>query len=303
MSENRERDISRLLGPGWAKKFEGFLTDLAPVGPATSRKYLAVVKSLLGNRLLFSMDDSIRMIKRKNRVYVRAAIVKFLEFLEHEKVLGEDQAVVWIAKLPAVKEPPAKPREIPTVDEVYQVIEKLEREEQRIARFMFATGCRVHEALGVKLRDVDFKTGRVILYGKGRLQKKPRPTKLPLDFCAELQKAAKADGILDNETIFWPNSKASLESKVDIFNRKLKITCEAVLGRSTGSHDFRRVFATKLLEKTGGNLQLVQRMLGHEKIETTLKYTQYMDRERDLNTTRDIMENISKDSKTAHRKL
>jgi integrase len=290
------------MGQEWVKKFEVFLRDLAPVGPATARKYLTVVKSLLNEQLLFSLDGSIKTIKKKNRVYVRAAIVKFLQFLEHEKILDEDQAAVWIAKLPAVREPPAKPREIPTVPEVLQVIEKLDREEQRIARFMFSTGCRIHEALGVKIRDMDFKTGRVILYGKGRLQKKPRPAKLPLEFCAELQKAAKADGILDAETVFWPNSKASLESKVDIFNRKLKLACEAVLGRSTGSHDFRRVVATRLLEKSGGNLQLVQRILGHEKIETTLKYTQYMDREKDLDTAREILEDVSKGPKTVPRR-
>jgi integrase len=303
MSENGERRISRSLAAGWPEKFAAYLADLAPVGPATAKKYLTVVKSLLGKQLLFSMDDAIRFIKKKNRVYVRAAIAKFLEFLEHDKVLGEDEAVIWISKLPSVKEPPAKPREIPTIDGVLEVIEKLDREEQRIAKFMFFTGCRVHEALGIRLRDVDFKTARVILYGKGRLQKKPRPAKLPFDFCAELQKAAKADGLLDAEFMFWPNSKASIISKVTIFDKKLKVASDAALGKPMGSHDFRRVVATRLLEKSGGNLQLVQRILGHEKIETTSKYTQYMDREKDLDTSREIMDDASKGVKTPPRRL
>lgn len=296
MTDNRERDISRLLGSAWSKKFEKFLEDLAPVGPATAKKYLVVIRALLGNRGLFSVDEASRFIKRKNRIYVRAAILKFVDFLEHDDIITEDEAAIWKRKLPMVKEPPAKPREIPTVQEILKVIETLDKDERQIAKFMFYTGCRIHEALSVKMRDVDFKTGRVILYGKGRLEKKPRPAKIPMDFASEIQAYVKDLGILEAETIFWPNSKASLESKVDMFNRKLKKACEEILGRSTGSHDFRRIVATRLLEESGRDLQLVQRIMGHEKIETTLKYTQFVDREKDLDKGRDIMENLGKNN-------
>ena len=78
-----------------------------------------------------------------------------------------------------------------------------------------------------------------------------------------------------------------------MFNRKLKIVCEEVLGKSTGSHDFRRIVATKLLKETG-NIQMVQQILGHEKIETTQKYTKYADNENYMNQARDIMGNIGR---------
>ena len=78
-----------------------------------------------------------------------------------------------------------------------------------------------------------------------------------------------------------------------MFNRKLRQACIDALGKPFGgSHNFRRAVATQLLEATNRDLQLVQRILGHEKIDTTLKYTKYMDRERDLDTAREIMGNI-----------
>lgn len=290
MEINRERDISRECGSTWAKKFEKFLEDLAPVGPASARKYSAVLRGLLSKSSLFTLDGAIKFVKKKNRVYVRASIIKFIEFLDHENIFTEEEAAVWILKIPKVKEPPGRPRQLPTMKELLEVINKLEKEDQGIGRLMFLTGCRIHEALGLKLKDVDFKTGRIILYGKGHLRKKPRPAKVPLEFVQDLEKAAKRDGLLEGEFLFWSNSKASLESKVDMFNAKLKKCCEAVLGRSTGSHDFRRLVATRLLEKTG-NIQLVQQILGHEKLETTQRYTKYANRENYLEKAREIMGN------------
>ena len=83
MSENSEIDLSKLVGSSWAKNFHVFLSDLAPLGPATASKYAGVVHSLLGDRGIFSLDEAVKLIKRKNRVYVRAAIVKLLEYLAH----------------------------------------------------------------------------------------------------------------------------------------------------------------------------------------------------------------------------
>lgn len=45
-------------------------------------------------------------------------------------------------------------------------------------------------------------------------------------------------------------------------------------------HDFRHTFATRMLRHTG-NLKLVQRLLGHRRIETTLKYAHVLDADLD----------------------
>jgi integrase len=292
MDKNLETDISKVVGSAWVKKFSCFLTDLEPLGPATVRKYVAVVRALLGNDFLFTLDRANRFIKQKNRVYIRAAVVSFIKFLEHEQVLSELESTLWTKKTAVVKEPPPRPKEIPSPQEIMRVIDHMEKDDARIAKFMFYTGARISEALGVKLKDINFNTGVITLYGKGRLQKKPRSSKIPMELAGILQKEAKDLGLLDGEFIFWPNSKAGIDSKVIMFNERFRKACIDILGKSIGSHDFRRIVATTLLKETG-DLQLVQQILGHEKIETTQRYTKYVDKERYMDQAREIMKKAS----------
>lgn len=290
MSDCFEKRISELLGPTWTKKFAGWLQDLAPVGAGTAARYHHVVRALLEKDDMFSQERAARFIKLKNRIYVRAAIVKFLEFLEHEKIITDSELAVMIARLPSPKEPPPKPREIPGLEEIREIMAQLDPDDRVIALFMFYTGCRVHEALAVRLQDVDPKTGRVTIYGKGRLEKKPRLAKLPLEFSVSLGSEAKALGLLPAEKIFWPNSKASPESRRIMFSRNLERASIKVTGKPFhGTHNFRRAVACELLVKTEKDYRLVQRILGHSKIDTTLKYTQYAERESDLDRAREIM--------------
>jgi integrase/recombinase XerD len=290
MTKSVERDISGLLGAAWAEKFAAWMRELAPVGPATAQRYLYVVKELLAKDKTLSLDRAARFIKAKNRIYVRAAIIKFLEFLAHEQGIGQDEMVVMVSRLPRPKEAPPKPREIPEVESLLEIVRAMDKDDRQIALFMFYTGCRVHEALGVKLQDMDGKTGRVTIYGKGRLEKKPRLGKLPLEFAAALAKEAGALGLLPAERIFMPNSHATPDSRRIMFNRELERASIRITGKPfQGTHNFRRVVACELLEKSNKDIRLVQRILGHSKIDTTLKYTQYAERESDLDQAREIM--------------
>jgi len=275
------------------QKFADYLAEIAAVGPGTARRYRYVVRELLGRASLFSYEQACRFVKKKNRVYARAAVAKLLEYLEHTGELEEDQVAVMIKKLPKVREAPPKDKEIPTIPEILQVMKAMDKDDRLIARFMFYTGARVHEAVGVKLRDINFKTGRIILYGKGRLEKKSRAAKISLEFAAELDREAKALGLLGPEFIFWPNSKASISSRTAMFNEKLNKAGVKALGKTFGgTHNFRRAVASRLLEETD-NIEFVQEILGHEKIDTTKKYAKYINREKQLDQARDIMTRIS----------
>ncbi len=293
MSECFDRRISELLGAAWGEKFSAWMRELAPVGPVTAARYGYVVRELLHKDDSLSLDRAARFIKLKNRIYVRAAIIKFLEFLAHEKAISPDDMAIMVVRLPHPKEAPPRPREIPGVDALLEIVRSMDKDDRQIAMFMFYTGARVHEALAVKLQDLDAATGRVTIYGKGRLEKKPRLGKLPLEFAAEVSKEAKALGLLPAERVFWPNSQASPESRRIMFNRKLDAASVRLTGKHfEGTHNFRRVVACRLLDKTNKDVRLVQRILGHSKIDTTLKYTQYAERESDLDQAREIMADI-----------
>ena len=75
----------------------------------------------------------------------------------------------------------------------------------------------------------------------------------------------------------------------------IHIEREAVrtIGKHIGTHDFRRFYGTYLYKRTK-DLQLVQRLMGHKKIETTMRYTQYATKEEDLEKGRKLMGELSK---------
>jgi len=241
---------------------------------------------------IFVVDDAAKFVKRKNRIYVRAAVLKFIDFLEHENIIDEAAATVCKEKhIPKVSEVPPKSREIPGSGDILAVINGLEKDDRMIARFMFYTGCRVHEAVGVKVRDLDFKNGNVTIYGKGRIRKKPRACKIPMDFSAELERYSRTLGLLDPEFIFWPNSGASVDSRATMFRDRFRDLSVRIVGKPIGTHDIRRFYATHLYKQTR-DIQLVQKTMGHARIDTTQKYTQFATQDEQLSQARDIMSNL-----------
>lgn len=279
------------------KNFEEYLARETPVGPKTVRKYSRIVMNLLKNGP-FSIEEAAGFSKKKNRTYVRAAIVKYIEFMDCRGTLpeyGPGSKDVLINKLPGVHEPPPKIRKLPEGEELLRVVDELEKEYKHAALFMFYTGARSEEAMGVKLKDVEFDTGDVTIYGKGKVQKAPRIVKLPREFLEELEKYHRSMGTLNGEYIFLVNSKASLESRTRMFRIKFGDAAKKVLGRSIGAHDFRRFAGTMIYSKTG-DAKAARDFLGHADIKTTMKYIEYADKDKTLEKGRDIMSGIQKDA-------
>lgn len=294
MSEIPERVISGQLAPARGKKFAEFLADHTSVGPGTVDKYVRVIRALLKEANIFSIEAASRFSKKKNRTYVRAAIVKYIEFMDSLGELeewGPGSAEGLIKKLPRVHEPPPKPRKLPEAEELLQAIAELEKEYRFAALFMFYTGARSEEAMGVKLKDVDFDTGDVTIYGKGKVQKAPREVKLPASFLGDLRTYHRSLGTLSGEYLFVTDSKASLESRTRLFRRAFGAACKKILGRTIGAHDFRRFAGTTVYMNTR-DPKAARDFLGHAKIDTTMRYIDYADRSSTLEKARDIMAHV-----------
>ncbi len=236
----------------------------------------------------FSIEKASRFCKQKNRQYVKAAIVKYLDFMVYSGEISEDVRNSFLKNIPRVREAPPKTRSLVDIESIKKILDLMEKEYRYIGLFLFYTGCRISEAMELRLKDIDFKTRTAMVYGKGRTEKKPRLVKLPEEFCDDLKKYLLDTGILETEHVFLFDSKANAESRTTMFDQKFKKASMAVLGRSLGSHEFRRFVATTLIEKTG-NLQLVKNVLGHENMESTLIYTQYADKTKSMNQASEIM--------------
>lgn len=131
------------------------------------------------------------------------------------------------------------------------------------------SGLRVSEALDIKISDIDFKNNAIrVLSSKTKKQRYAPFSKFSQGFIENLIK-------IDNKRnyLFYNFIKDRQVNKNDIklFYRRLKKN----LGiERIHTHRFRKTFASILIEN-GLNLDDLQKLFDHSRIETTIKYVQH----------------------------
>ena len=130
-----------------------------------------------------------------------------------------------------------------------------------------STGIRVGELVKLNIDDVNFNERECIVTGKGDKQRKvyfDARTKIHLENYIKSR-------IDDNSALFVSLIKpynrlkiSGVEIRMRELGRKLNIT-------KLHPHKFRRTLATRAIDK-GMPIEQVQQLLGHQKIDTTLKY-------------------------------
>ena len=142
--------------------------------------------------------------------------------------------------------------------------------ERAIIEFLFSTGCRVSEIAGVKKDDVDWNARTVHLFGKGS---KHRTSYLNAKAEVSL-KAYLKDRTDDSDFLFVTERKphrglttCALEKIV----RNIALRSSAEMNKHVTPHILRHTTATLALQN-GMPIADISRLLGHEKIETTMIY-------------------------------
>ena len=137
-----------------------------------------------------------------------------------------------------------------------------------IIDILASTGMRVGELVKLNKKDIDFQNRECIVLGKGNKQRKvyfDARTKLHLQKYID----SRTD---DNEALFVslqkPHNRLQI-SGVEIRLRELgaKLNIDKV-----HPHRFRRTLATAAIDK-GMPIEQVQKLLGHQSIDTTLQYS------------------------------
>lgn len=252
---------------------EGFLTMLATekqVSPATHRQAL--------NALLFL----------------------------YRQVLGME--LPWLQQ---IGRPPERKR-IPvvlTTQEVQAILGFMTGTEALMAALLYGSGLRLREALGLRVKDVDFDRHAIVVRsGKGD---KDRVVMLPKALTPRLQvqltharaiwgqdRAGGRGGVFlphalerkyprAGETWAWfwvfPSHKLSVDPQTGVerrhhlyeerLNRELKkAVLQAGIAKHVSVHTLRHSFATHLLQ-SGTDIRTVQELLGHSDVSTTMIYT------------------------------
>jgi integrase/recombinase XerD len=174
------------------------------------------------------------------------------------------------------KRTPALPKAL-SVDEILGLLDSIDPSDDAGVRdsalleFMYATGCRVTEAVGVDLNDLDLVDRVVMLTGKGRKQRL-----VPVGGAAvsaieawlpvRLELARRTDAV-------FLNLRGTRLSRQGVFDIVRKRAMRAGIAPDRISpHVLRHSAATHMVEG-GADLRTVQEMLGHANVSTTQIYT------------------------------
>jgi integrase len=181
----------------------------------------------------------------------------------------------------------AEPQELvreASVDEEAAILANLKRGYDDAVFFAIRMGARREEILNLDWPHIDFFNDRLTLDGKGsRKRTVPFPEDVR-DLLWSLKDHHKVK-VFTYEAAY--NRKAGKHSPATVRGQRYPLT-EAGLEEAFSTamktagvanfrfHDTRHTAATQMLRATG-NLRLVQRLLGHSKIETTMKYAHVTD--------------------------
>ena len=201
----------------------------------------------------------------ENQIHSRMNAVKFY----FEKVLHQEKIFFDI---PRPKKPLLLPKALNT-KEIKKIFEVTDNPKHKlILQLCYGMGLRVSEIVCIKIEHIDSVTMKVLIYrGKG---KKDRYVNLPHSILENLRLYYKT--FLPKEYLFEGlyGTKYSVRSAQSVFKVAMN---KAGIKKSVGIHSLRHSYATHLLE-FGTDISLIQKLLGHNDIRTTLHYTQVADR-------------------------
>ena len=143
-----------------------------------------------------------------------------------------------------------------------------ERRRHLLVLFLLDTGCRISEALGLRVRDVDFDNLLVTLDGKGRKQRV-----VPFSFALRkvMFRYVTDCGRKPERLLLATRSETELNRNNVL--REVKALCRQ-LGFTPPSrtvHATRHTFAVNYLRR-GGSVFHLQKVLGHSSLEMTRRY-------------------------------
>ena len=155
----------------------------------------------------------------------------------------------------------------------------LGRRDRAIIEFLYATGIRVGELVGINIPDVDFREKLVWVTGK-RKKQRIVPFGEPAMQAVLLYMDQTRGKFLDNcpETKREPNAlflnyqgtRITTRSVGRMIDKYIKLCADI---HDISPHSLRHTFATHLLDQ-GADLRDIQELLGHARLTTTQIYTQ-----------------------------
>jgi integrase/recombinase XerD len=173
---------------------------------------------------------------------------------------------------------PKRPKTLPVIlspEEVLRVFAAIRSVKYKaIMATAYAAGLRISEVCALRIADIDSQRRRIhIRSGKGKKDRSVMLGESLLALLRQYYQAARPQG----EYLF-PGQKPQHHISTTAVSLVLrKVVRETGLAKKVTMHTLRHCFATHLLE-AGTDIRILQVLLGHSSIRTTLRYTHITDR-------------------------
>lgn len=141
--------------------------------------------------------------------------------------------------------------------------------DKAVLELLYATGIRVSELCGLRIRDLDDQFVKV--RGKGKKERIVPVGRQAVEAVDAYLKQFRGEAKEEDAPLFVSPRGKPL-SRVTVWDRIKLYAKQAGISKAISPHTLRHSFATHLLEN-GADLRLIQEMLGHEDIGTTDRYT------------------------------
>lgn len=220
-------------------------------------------------RLFIANREMIDNVSKGTLSRERGCIVRFFKWLFNEEYISRDPG----ARVENIKVPKRRKQEFSELE-----VEKLRSvtansKEALVIELLLSTGCRVSELVSLNFRDYDQENDSITVIGKGNKQRTlylNAKAKIALNHY--LKDVPHIMGpLFFGQTVGKEMTSAGVQKLVKRLGERAGVA-------NVHPHRFRRTVAT-LARRHGMPIELVMNFLGHESIDTTLKYSMIGDEE------------------------
>ena len=280
-----------------ADEYLGWLQLEANRSPNTVRAYSAEIRRLLGFLATRGHALHVKALRHEDlRAYQRhlaenlkgpasraralVAIRSWLRWIAREGLIATDLSNgITLPKLEQRLPKPIDPDELTRLLQALPSKTLIEKRDRALVQFLVSTGCRISEALALDRTDFPRTGNRLVVTGKGSKQ---RSVYLTADARSAMEDylTARTDASLALFINFDRSAADDRERRLTSAGARYivkQIRKEVGAWSFKSPHVARHTAATTLLEVTGGDVRLVQEVLGHANLNTLQGYTKIVD--------------------------
>lgn len=280
-----------------ANEYIGWLQLEANRSPNTVRAYDSEIRKLLGFLASHGHSLTVDGLRHEDlRAYQRhlaerlkgpasraralVAIRSWLKWIAREGLIDRDLSNgITLPKLEQRLPKPIEPDELTRLLAALPHSNAHEKRDRALVQFLVSTGCRISEALALDRTDFPRSGNRLVVTGKGSKQ---RSVYLTTDARAALEDylASREDACMALFVNFDRSASDDRERRLTAAGARYIVKqIRKHLGAWSfkSPHVARHTAATTLLEVTGGDVRLVQEVLGHANLNTLQGYTKIVD--------------------------